>query len=467
MTGVNWSLGSQLWLPRGGLGLVGVRTFSSDESSRTSNREPDTPDFSYRAKRSLYGRLNGASDLEQWLSSLKRESDTLDLSYREKLELYSGKNISGDKTEVSWREKIKAFGADPKLRAIDKSIVKAAEYLTRMKEIAESAQSEKLSDEDRIALQMEMGKLQYEMDTEAGNTISMGSYEDTEAYKMLERAAQRIANGEKWDAAEIAVPFIERDDNGVESWKYEWYLTDDANAPTVGDVLKGKGRSVMDSEAAKVSAAELEDELSKLLKQQEKLAAFVNHNGASPQRGNEENFSKTVESLFQGTQRLLNSFARNPVYGAATYLDSVTDHSFSENSLIPQMSEEELKKYDITQRQPSSEDKNLWAAVVQSRASNGWLLSVSVDVRLAGTEPATKTVLRPDPNEVVMPGVLTNRVVATTITKDDPEFYRQTPRVNAIRDENGKLLVKYVDVKVTLPNPSQNFYSGVNISIFA
>jgi hypothetical protein len=106
-----------------------------------------------------------------------------------------------------------------------------------------------------------------------------------------------------------------------------------------------------------VSAAELEDELAKLQKQQEKLAAFVDHNGASAPRKGAENFSKTVESLFQGTRRLLNSFARNPVYGDATSLDSVTVHLPSDNSLIPQMSEEELKRYDITQKQPSADVK--------------------------------------------------------------------------------------------------------------
>ncbi|MDR1379706.1 MAG: hypothetical protein LBJ36_11750 [Synergistaceae bacterium] len=424
-------LGASQWLPMGGLGGGGT---------------------------SLTDRLSGA---------LKRASD----SFQKSLPA-GGENVSGDDA-VSWQEKLRGVGADPKLKSIDKHITIAEELLTRMKEITESAQSETLSAQDRIALQTELGKLQYELDIQTekfvhGNVLfPERSYEDTSSYKMLARAAKRVANGERWDVAEVNLA-----DPGVVGAPDKWEITGDPNVPTVGDILKNEGRSVMDSKAAEASTAALENDLSRLQEQQGKLASFVNRNGAANPQGtyseeaNNNTFAKMVGSLSSGTQRLLESFARDPV-GHTISSGSISESEFM--SQTSQMSEEELKKYDITQETGSTEDEGLWGALMNSRAQNGYLLSVSVNVRIAGMEPTTKMVLRAAPGQD--PNNACPQAIPTMITKDDPEFYRQTPRVNQMIDENGKLLVKYVNIKVTLPNPSSfgnsNYYSGTSISIFA
>jgi hypothetical protein len=94
---------------------------------------------------------------------------------------------------------------------------------------------------------------------------------------------------------------------------YGWEIADDPDAPTVDDILKANGRSVMDSRAAKVTEAELEDDLEKLLKQRDKLTSFVKRNGANQTAGTEESaYSKAIESLFTGVFRFLNTLSRDP-----------------------------------------------------------------------------------------------------------------------------------------------------------
>jgi hypothetical protein len=379
-----------------------------------------------------------------WPSNLKEVTDTLHLSYQAKtLHLHISGQDAADKPAASWKEQIKDSRADPTLKLIDKHIAKAGDILEQMKEFAKLAQDETLSDDDRLALQMNIDRLQYELDCETermcnkyyyGKAIVQHHeqrYEDTRSYKMLARAAERLANGEKWDVAELL------------NHDLEWEILEDPDAPTVGDILKGKGRSVMDFEAARVTEAELDNDLSKLQKQRDKFIAFVEKNGPNPQGTDtgENNDSNAVYSLFAGALNFLCTLSRDAVeYITGPGKDKKAEYGVEDKpKIIEEYYDFSMKSSEIPNK-PVADDV-LMATVVHSKLNSTW--SLNIQISISDESPAnagTKTVLRPDPNEIVIPNTIGRRVVATTITDQDPEFYIETPRVNAIYiDANSRL----------------------------
>jgi hypothetical protein len=394
-------------------------------------------------------------------SNLK--ADTLLISYRGKqmLNLLIDGKSAAEKPAVSWNAQITDSRADPTLKLLDKHIAKAGDILERMREFAKSAQDETLSDDDRLAIQMNIGMLQYELDCEtemmyskyhsgvAKVVLHEGRYEDTDAYKMLERAAERLANGEKWDVAEVLTPYVRT------SWfvdleaeeirntfldEFKWEVSDDPDAPTVGDVLKAKGRSVMDSEAAGVTVAELENDLSKLQRQRDKLVAFAENYGANPQGADtgDNGASKAIELLFAGTFDFLNTLSRDPVLYNIGPIKNQNAELYEGERAVEHIPKNMGETYDFSGKSyvfsdKSAVDEALAAAVVHSKLNSAWSLDIQISLNAeTAANAGTKTVLRPDPDEIVIPDTIGRRVVATAITDQDPEFYRETPRVNAV-----------------------------------
>jgi hypothetical protein len=246
---------------------------------------------------------------------------------------------TADKAGRSW-ERIVKEGGDKVLKLMDKHISIAGNILERMKKLTEAAQDETLSDIDRIYLQIEVGRLQHDLDynndlmekiyldqfkpgSEAIVSAWHGVYEDSYVYKMLERTRERIANGEEWDVAEVATGIFEigndmpRSEFALPSIPdkvlvgSEWQISDDETVPTVGEILKAKGRSVMDADAAVFSTDELEKSLTTLAEKRQQLISFVDRNGESP-KGLEaaDYFQKTVSFLFQGVDSFMQSLFR-------------------------------------------------------------------------------------------------------------------------------------------------------------
>ncbi|MDR1581128.1 MAG: hypothetical protein LBS35_12285 [Synergistaceae bacterium] len=410
---------------------------------------------------SFYGIVAGLKP-----SNLK--SDTFQLSYQAKMmNLHISDSDKGvtDETAMSWGKQIKDSRADPKLKLLDEHITKAGKILEKMKEIAESALDETLSDSDRLALQMNMGRLQHELDCEteklyskyrfgkAKVTLHEQNYEDTDAYKMLERAAERLANGEEWDVAEEWTPY----GNVPENWYelginidnvfitgYGWEISDDPDAPTVGDFLKAKGRSVMNSEAAGVSMAELEKDIEKLVKQKDSLASFAKRNGVTQQTSDtdDSSFTKAMDSVYSGLFRFLNTLSRDP---AEEYNKGAVMNKFAEEYGYPEPTPEEF--HDIRSKaqiaeadavsngvNPQTSDADAALMAMVSYAQLNSRLSINIDIQITA-EGSTRTVLRTDPNEIIPQNVdkTVRNVYAVEITKDDPDFYRlRPPRVNAI-----------------------------------
>jgi hypothetical protein len=388
-------------------------------------------------------------------SNLK--ADTLHLSYQGKQMFHlhiSGKE-SDENPAVSWGAQITDSRTDPTLKLLDKHIAKAGNILERMKEVAKSAQDASLSDDDRLSLQMEMGSLQHELDCETEKmynkfysgketvALHQSNFADTDAYKMLERAAERLANGEEWNVAEVLTPVVKGDVID----RYEWEVTNDVNAPTVDDILKAKGRSVMDSEAARLSEAELENDLSKLLKQRDKLYSFVNRNGTEPQEmiagglPADTPGGRMLSSLFDGTMRVLNSFSRDPVlYNIGVAKDENGNYVEFGAETDP-LETKYAAGYSFAQK--SVVDNALMATVVHSKLNSTWSLNIQISLNLElAANTGTKTVLRHDPSRDI-PGSSTKWVTAVEITDQDPEFYRETPKVHTIYNDSNSLISSF------------------------
>jgi hypothetical protein len=358
-----------------------------------------------------------------------------------------------NKPVASWENQIKSSQADPKLKLLDNHITKAGKILEQMKEIAKSAQDETLSDSDRLALQINMGRLQHELDCETEKLYSKyrsgeikvvlheQNYEDTDAYKMLERAVERLSNGENWNVAEEFTPYGNVPENWYELginidnvWitGYGWEISDDPDAPTVDDILKAKGRSVMDSKAAGVSLAELEKDIEGLVKQRDNLASFAERNGVTnPQMSETDgsSFTKAMDSVYSGLFRFLNTLSRDPVvYNKGAVMNKAAEE-YGYHEPMSEMSHEILPKTQI-----SKADETLMATVSHAQLNGRLSINININIQIIAEEK-TRTVLRPDPNEIIPPNVdpTVRNVYAVEITKDDPDFYRlRPPRINSI-----------------------------------
>jgi hypothetical protein len=242
--------------------------------------------------------------------------------------------------------------SDKTLRFIDKHISNSGRLLEKMKTLAEAAQDESLSDIDRLEIQMEIGQLQHDLNKEAAlmkysyhltkdmtesqlaawvdNTF--GNFGDSEAYKMLERAQERLLNGEDWNIAEVYAPVVKTFEENGEVFgyvdRYQWESAVDEDIPTVGDILKAKGRSVMDLKSAIVSAAEIDAELADLLEQRDKLVAFIETNGDNPLASVEKN----VQGIPQNdkVKKLIEGFAWSLKPLAKTFYKDMTEITYGD-----------------------------------------------------------------------------------------------------------------------------------------
>jgi hypothetical protein len=229
--------------------------------------------------------------------------------------------------------------SDPILSLMDKSMSAVEEILGKMHELAVKARDDKsLSDLDRINMQIQMEDLRTEL-ANASNSMNtkfakMSGYDEKigeagrvicplvegDSRSVLERARDRIMNGEKWDVAEGVklyqqVSLVRHGDNVigknedgkvVVDWpenavvlveiepghaRSEFYtLTEDERItpngeamPTVSEKLRATDTIVLlDSKSAAEGVKRLEMEMDKLKAAREELNAFkadAKHNG--------------------------------------------------------------------------------------------------------------------------------------------------------------------------------------------
>jgi hypothetical protein len=227
-----------------------------------------------------------------------KDVQSLSLTYRSKMDIVSissigrrlhvREDVKTEDIDSKWA-RVTGKGSDRVLRFVDKHISRAGKLLERMKTIAETARDDTLYESDRFALQMEMGRLQHDLNKESALVSGArslieempekelveyienlyGSFDSSEAYKMLIRAEERLMNGEEWDIAETFTPVVKTFEENGDLFGYidgfKWERTEDADVASVSEILKAKGRSVMDYKSAIVSAEEIDKDIERLI----------------------------------------------------------------------------------------------------------------------------------------------------------------------------------------------------------
>ena len=245
--------------------------------------------------------------------------DTLDLSaIGERLRI-QGEAIA------SWGHGVTGAEDDPALILMDKSLSRVGSVLEQMKAITIQAEDPNLTDLDRINLQIDLRRLEKELNTarkrmslelagkspeEIDSLLKADSYETLEeglgSPDLLQRMRWRAERGERWNVAEVAqsvlkvkearigdrvIPVEDGWENfelppdvepgslmavfGDTGWM-EYVATDDRELPTARQRLESMTRLVvMDAKSAAESTRILDDELESLKAMREELAAFV------------------------------------------------------------------------------------------------------------------------------------------------------------------------------------------------
>lgn len=308
-------------------------------------------------------RINaGNTDLSRCLagainSSAKNKSNPFLISSKDSLNISKVGGQLGLQGNffIRWDKTITKPGDDPALRLMDNSISSVGKVLEQMRSISELAQDERLTDLDRIDLQIEMDRLQKKLTVETRRmSLVMAGKSEKEISGMLEgpesqqgndvllRARERILNGEKWDVAEKFEPtmvlrevhVITAEERQViqiqdgESFElspdidpkdvvvlkiHDWtggkfVVTEDKSVPTVSQMLEMDGGiSLMDAKSAIKGTERIEKQIEDLLEMREEFAAFYKKNEEElPQAGQDGSALNDAE-----VEELVNSINRD------------------------------------------------------------------------------------------------------------------------------------------------------------
>jgi hypothetical protein len=200
----------------------------------------------------------------------------------------------------------------PWAQRADKAMAQAIDILERMHELAIAAQDKKLSDLDRVEMQIEIEDLRANLMAmpkslrvgkpvarlgSVPHPVSGGSYDLGDYSSVLERMRERIMSGQEWNVREAWSPEgftrVTYDDNGDEVWEIgeanAWYVVDDRNVLTNREgkiVDSGKKVStvrkilewanpvvVMDAKSAAGGAQYLERQIASIQRWREQLPA--------------------------------------------------------------------------------------------------------------------------------------------------------------------------------------------------
>jgi hypothetical protein len=224
----------------------------------------------------------------------------------------------GESSSLTGKQKIELTEAlPPWAQRFDKAMSQVVDILEKMHALAIAAQDKKLSDLDRVEMQIEIEDLRANLAVIPRNLrggppiarlprndllslfLAEGDYSYGDYSSVLGRMRERIMNGEEWNVREAWCPEgfgftrVTYDDNGEEVWEVfeanAWYVVDDRNVWTY-DNDKGKivdsGKKVstvreilewanpvvvMDAESAAKGAALLEGQIASIQKGREQL----------------------------------------------------------------------------------------------------------------------------------------------------------------------------------------------------
>ena len=279
------------------------------------------------------------------VNPMGRSGDQLNLSNIGERLRFQGASIS------RWNERSAPGVKDASLSLIDESISEVGSILERMKSLTLIAQSEELTDLDRINMQMEMEELRTQlldaarkMSAEfAGESfISQPAFMELpgDGSSLLERARDRILEGKNWNAREvfqlggvlkevrgsqgahiigdewpegldiesISMKIYEPGEEAIGAGK--WLITDDKSVSTVREKLEWSNTiNLMDAKSAAKGTERLDNQIAALQKMRDRFAAFAasydeaNVGSMVPGNVSEDSpvakFFSEVESLFR------------------------------------------------------------------------------------------------------------------------------------------------------------------------
>jgi hypothetical protein len=223
----------------------------------------------------------------------------------------------GESSSLIGKQKIELTDSlPPWAQRVDKAMSQAIDILEKMHALAIAAQDKKLSDLDRVEMQIEIEDLRTnlmampkslrtgkpvarleEVPMVVSLFLSGGDYSSGDYSSVLGRMRERIMNGQEWDVREAWCPDgftrVTYDDNGDEVWEIfeanAWYVVDDRNVLTYreGEIVdsgkkvltvreKLEWRSpvvVMDAESAAKGTAHLEKQIASIQRWREQLPA--------------------------------------------------------------------------------------------------------------------------------------------------------------------------------------------------
>ena len=210
----------------------------------------------------------------------------------------------------------------PRAQSLDKALSKTIDILERMQKLAVAAQDKKLTDLDRIEMQIEIEDLKSNLKAVPRNLLRKelqvervslqetyaaffedGSESFGDYSSVLERARDRILNGQEWDVREAwsrgGFIRVTRDENGEEVQEVgasnAWHVVDDRNVvtrvwqegkyiyvdsgrkvPTLRERLKGASPVVvMDAQSAAEGVGYLENRIASVRKFREQLPELI------------------------------------------------------------------------------------------------------------------------------------------------------------------------------------------------
>jgi len=302
-------------------------------------------------------------DRDKLVSKYETKRDIIQFSmFGKKMNLMFRQKNSVDIVQ-QWKTVTKK-GTDKDLKWIDKNISEVGKMLEQMKNLAIAARDESLDEHVRMAMQINLGSIQHEMNIKMATMLHVyihgdneetqnyyrkkyGTYEASSSYQMMVRAMDRIANGEKWDVAEIAHVIMARDGELTPLNRYcaigtKWGETDDLSVPTVGEILRGKGRSLMSVEEASVTLRDLEKSTESLKKFRDNFASFAEKNHEPTSEEGIQAFDDAKNALVSGLMNLFSGFFKDAAQ--VTFGNRITEDGGDYDEMLKRYRSAKLEK---------------------------------------------------------------------------------------------------------------------------
>ena len=204
-------------------------------------------------------------------------------------------------------EKQKIDISDPLLRRVDKSMAQVEDILEEMHKLATAAQDKKLTDLERVDMQIEFEELRKALTavpmimlSQSGGPAIRRLRENDVAYEailrtdtfslagngtnLLDRMRNRIKNGQEWNVREAFAPDtfdreVYNDEGHVEAVEVvaggEWHVVDDKNILTTRERLELSTPVVlMDAKSAADGAERIEQQINDVQKWRDRIAEY-------------------------------------------------------------------------------------------------------------------------------------------------------------------------------------------------